>query len=430
MNEPSLRTLRRLIWVYFWLLLFEGALRKWVFPQLSGVLLIIRDPVVMVIYAVALRERVFPHSAFIWWTAILALLSFAASFAGRGTLPVTLYGLRADFLHLPMILLIPAVLRPADVRRIGFALLLTLPAMMVLAILQFKGGPDSRWNVGAGGEIGGQLYVAEGKVRASGTFSFVTGMASYLALCTAYLLYGSWPRRSYPQWLSLSALPALVLTLVISGSRAAVLLVAIVCAIMLSMGLRRPVELGAAVRPILLATAAYLLLAWLAPIFNEGLAIHRDRFEGGGGLKEGILYRYGHEFESGWHALLYTPLTGMGIGIGTNAGARLLAGEREFLLGEGEWERVMMESGLILGPAYLALRFGALVLIARTALASFQRGRSLPLLLTGVAGLDLINGQFGQPTALGFAVFTAGLALAAAREERPRRNRPRRRSWR
>ena len=33
----------RLVWAYFWLLLFEGALRKWLVPGLSSALLIVRD---------------------------------------------------------------------------------------------------------------------------------------------------------------------------------------------------------------------------------------------------------------------------------------------------------------------------------------------------------------------------------------------------
>src|SRR5258708_2827447 len=43
------KSIRRLIWLYFWLLIFEGALRKWVVPSLSSVLLLARDPVVIAI---------------------------------------------------------------------------------------------------------------------------------------------------------------------------------------------------------------------------------------------------------------------------------------------------------------------------------------------------------------------------------------------
>src|SRR5580700_3569286 len=102
MADP-LRPLRRLIWLYFWLLLFEGVLRKWLLPGLSGPLLIVRDPVALAIYALALRHGVFPRSGLVWWTAALAALCFAASFAGLGNLKVTLFGMRADFLHLPLI---------------------------------------------------------------------------------------------------------------------------------------------------------------------------------------------------------------------------------------------------------------------------------------------------------------------------------------
>ena len=39
--------LKKLFWAYFLLLIFEGALRKWVMPQLSAPLLLIRDPLAL-----------------------------------------------------------------------------------------------------------------------------------------------------------------------------------------------------------------------------------------------------------------------------------------------------------------------------------------------------------------------------------------------
>jgi len=42
--------IKKLIWAYFFLLLFEGALRKWFLPGLSNGLLIIRGPIVIWIY--------------------------------------------------------------------------------------------------------------------------------------------------------------------------------------------------------------------------------------------------------------------------------------------------------------------------------------------------------------------------------------------
>ncbi len=417
MNDP-LRTLRQLVWLYFWLLLFEGALRKWIVPGLSTPLLIIRDPIAVAIYLGAFQQGVFPRSGFVACTVVLALLCALASFTGIGTPFVTLYGLRTDFLHLPLIVVLPRILRPEDVRRMGYALLTVLPAMTALAILQFKGGPDSRWNVGAGGQVGGQLFASSGKVRVSGTFSFVTGMASYLSLCTAFLLGDLLSRRSFPRWIMLGGPPALLFILAISGSRNAIVSVAVVCSLVIYVIRRKPEQFGAAMKPIAVGLLTFVALAALVPAFSEGIARQQARFASAGGVKEGIVMRYLSTFTDGWQAMFYAPTLGYGLGIGTNVGANVLTGRAQFTLGEGEWQRVILESGPLLGPAYLALRLGALIIVARVAMRGYREGRVLPVLLLGAGGgLDLITGQFGQPTALGFAVFVNGLAIAAAGAE-------------
>src|SRR5262249_5576364 len=109
----------------------------------------------------------------------------------------------------------------------------------------------------------------------------------------------------------------------------------------------------------------------------------------------------------------HTPLVGSGLGIGTNAGAALLTGSRSFLLGESELSRVIGESGPILGYSYITLRLMICLFIVRCSWAAVARGQALPFLLIASNGLDLISGQFGQPTTLGFAVLFSGLALAA-----------------
>src|SRR3984893_17277631 len=75
----QLTALRRLIWLYFWVLIFEGALRKWIVPSLSHPLLIIRDPLVLLIYLQAGRWRRFlvdgPVLAYFTLLACFILLS-------------------------------------------------------------------------------------------------------------------------------------------------------------------------------------------------------------------------------------------------------------------------------------------------------------------------------------------------------------------
>src|SRR5437660_12381271 len=74
-----LRNIRRLIYLYLFLLIIEGALRKWIVPQFSNPLLLVRDPVVLAIYFLAWRARVFPRNAFISSLAIIGVLSWITS---------------------------------------------------------------------------------------------------------------------------------------------------------------------------------------------------------------------------------------------------------------------------------------------------------------------------------------------------------------
>ena len=185
--DSGFQDLKRLLWLYFWLLIFEGAFRKWMLPQLSTPLLVMRDPVVLLIYALAMSRGIFPVNGLVQWTIGLAILCFFASLIGIGTLKVTVYGLHADFLHLPLVFLIPKIFNADDVKKIGLRLLWISIPMALLVMKQFRSSPDAWINAAAGGDLGGQLYAAAGRIRPAGTFSFVTGMVSFLSLAAAYL---------------------------------------------------------------------------------------------------------------------------------------------------------------------------------------------------------------------------------------------------
>ena len=147
--------------------------------------------------------------------------------------------------------------------------------------------------------------------------------------------------------------------------------------------------------------------------------VHTARFgESGGGVQHGIVERALGDYLDGFAAVDDTPLFGYGLGIGTNAGAGMLSGgARSFLLAEGEWARVVKETGPVLGLGYLFLRVGMVFYIGWIANSAFGRKNPLPLIIFSACFLLVTGGQFGQPTALGFAVFGAGLCLAAVNEE-------------
>ena len=105
---------------------------------------------------------------------------------------------------------------------------------------------------------------------------------------------------------------------------------------------------------------------------------------------------------------------GKGLGLGTNAGARLLTGERGlFMISEDEWGRILGERGFILGLIIIMLR---LILSSSILLKSWKRvsnGNILPWILVSFSAIKLLNGQLAQPTNLGFVVISVGFTIAA-----------------
>src|SRR4051812_37387846 len=109
-----------LIWVYVALLIFEGAFRKWWLPSLAQPLLIVRDPVLLLIYILAIVEGVFPSNTFTLSLGALAAASVVTSLAaGQSNFIVIAYGLRINYLHLPLMWIMGRVLNRDDVERLG-----------------------------------------------------------------------------------------------------------------------------------------------------------------------------------------------------------------------------------------------------------------------------------------------------------------------
>ena len=208
----------------------EGALRKWIFPGLSTPLLVVRDPVLLLMYALALAKGVFPRGMFIVWITGISLLGLAFSLIGsKAPLFVQMYGFRADFLHLPLVFLIPNIFDRDDLRKVGlWTLIVGLPMAPAgpPAIRQRRG---SRFNVGAGGE-GTMLDAAYDRIRPSGTFSFSNGLGDFSGLLAAFCIYGLLQSKIFPRLVWLASMPALAVMILLSGSRGAVGLVVVVLA--------------------------------------------------------------------------------------------------------------------------------------------------------------------------------------------------------
>ncbi|MEP7014319.1 MAG: hypothetical protein ABI925_02660 [Verrucomicrobiota bacterium] len=422
------KRVRKVFWLivaYIFLLIIEGALRKWVVPRLSNPLLIIRDPVLILIYFMAFRAGVFPRNGFVMSLAVIGFLSVVLSIYVLGdyvtSLPLwitVIYGFRSNFFHLPLIFLMANVFDEGDVKRIGWWILLGMIPMGLLMVAQFQASPDSFIN-GTAGMVEGaeQLTAGGGKIRPAGTFSFISGPIFYCTASAAFLLYGILSRGTYRIWILIPSGIALVVAAGVSGSRACVVSVLLVVATVLVIFIVRPQAVNQYGRLLLIGIIAIFVISRL-PVFKEGVDVLSERFVASAeaeetGMMRGLLARTTEGFTESLTNIDKFPAGGWGLGIGTNVGAHFLVGGPAFILSENEWTRVLYESGPILGLAFLLWRTILTFRVGYLSLVALRRGSTLPILLFSSAFFVLLNGQFGQPTSLGFAVVLTGLCLAS-----------------
>ena len=405
---------RALIWLYLILWVVEGSFRKWFLVSMSDVLLVIRDPVALMIYALAMIGRFFPFNAFFIGTILLAALSAMAGFAVIPDLPaVVAFGLRANYLHLPLIFVMARVLRAKDLKWMAWFILAGAVPQAILMAKQYRSGIDSWWNLGAGG--GRMIEAAQGIVRPGGTFSFISGPIFYFALCTAFILGGLTLRNWVRWWLLVPSLGATFLAAAVSGSRSLLIGCCIVAACFLLGCLAYPRAIKALAKLFALGLVAFVAVAGLN-VFQAGRATTADRAtratDREGGLV-GVAERALSPIAKAFQSVLKTDLLGEGLGLGTNGGAALTGSRGNFLISEDEWTRSVGESGPVIGLSYMGMRVVLCVWLLVQCLKAARTGNLLPLVLLGAGGPGLIIGQFGQPTAMGATVFFTGLCLAA-----------------
>ena len=410
----SLRPLRLLLALYIFLWVFEGALRKWIVPSMANPLLIIRDPVLLLLYVLAIARNAFPWNFMVGWIIGLGAIAFGLSYTATNLpLSVQLYGLRADYIHLPLIFLMPKLIDRDGVKLVGKWILIIGPPMALLVVLQFLSPSGGFLNNGAGGGTNGMLDSAYGHVRPSGTFSFTNGLTGFSMLVTAFYIYHLLEGRVYPRLLWMAAGPAALVLLTLSGSRIAIGLAGLIMASVIFICTLKARYWQPALKLILVGVLAVVALGSFA-IFKDGLSIFAYRFGSSANVRTGFFGRFAQSITDPYDMLKQVPLSGVGLGMGTNVAAVLLTGKRDFLVAEGEWPRVLMENGPVVGVAFLFLRAVIVAYLAVASLRSLQRyANTLPFLIFTGCFLEILQGQFSQATALGFATIAGGLCLAA-----------------
>jgi hypothetical protein len=415
--------LKKLFWLYFLLLIFEGSLRKWVLPQFSAPLLIVRDPVALMIIWEAYRTNKWPKrwsSVIILLTILLLGLFILQIVAGGNPLLVGLYGLRSYLLPFPLIFIIGESLDDEDLRKLGACTLWLLLPMTILAVAQYLAPGSSFVNRGAY-EGGSQIGYIGGHVRASGTFSFVIGLTHFGTLAGAFIFYGMVKDGFVKTWMLWAGAFGLMLSIPMTGSRSLVFQLAAILGCVGLCAIMGVSQFGKALR-VILPVVIMAFLVSLLPVFSDALRSMTDRFVGAAATEGG-----GAEGQTLYNRTLRYPVTAiedavsvdnwMGIGMGRGAVAvqAFLNGSNEAVAGEDEFSREMGEMGPVIGIAFVLFKLLLAVTVFGRALARAREHEPLALLLIPLAMATLFFGIPEQPTVQGFMVIGMAFCIAAAK---------------
>ena len=437
-SEKPRRQVVRLIMVIYLLLLFEGALRKWVLTSFGPVLFFVRDPFVLMVYWLALRHSLYPRGNALLQVGVafgclgLLLLAFQAAGVASGIDKWPLlaaYGWRNYFLYIPLPFVIGEVFEARDIQRfVKLTCILAVP-IAVLVLLQFRSSPDAPINVGFGASAAQQfqgLTVDADHTRPMGTFTSDVGQKQF-DVSTIAMLLTLWitplARRFLKSWQMLIATCAVLTCIAVGGSRGAMLGSGIVVTMAIaSAAVLR--GMGASARAIVWPTLLVVVAVSLYPVvFPDGYATFINRWNGAAAAESryfqlGIFGRAFYGFYEFFSLLADTPITGYGLGLAGNASLTLGVTIPGFSgWAEDDWSRHIVDLGPVVGVLFILYRVALVTWLGMTCLHGARRtGNPLALLLFSYCGVELLSGELtGHGTVNGYGWLFAGLCLAAAK---------------
>ncbi|WP_246539126.1 hypothetical protein [Litoribacter ruber] len=418
-KDPN-HLLKQAIWAYFLLLIFEGALRKWFLPSLATPLLAIRDPIALWLVVKSMQRGLLPSNIYLTGAVFIGTIGvFSATFLGHGSLPVAIYGARILLIHFPLIFVIGSIFDQDDVIKIGKATLVIAIPMAFLITLQFY-SPQSAWvNRGIGGDMEGAGFSgAMGYMRPPGTFSFTNGLTLFYSLVASFVFYFWLNTQNIHKLVLLGATLGLFAAIPLSISRSLFFTVGVIMIFTLFAVTKKPEYIGKTIGAVIGLLFALVVLSQVS-FFQTATEAFTNRFDTAnnteGGVEGVLLDRYlgglvgailGKNNES-------LPFFGYGQGMGTNVGSMLLTGKSKFLIAEGEWGRLIGEFGPFFGMALIFIRISLSAKISLASFAALKRGDLLPWILLSLMLLVFPQGQWAQPTSLGFSTLIVGLVIAS-----------------
>lgn len=396
---------------------FEGAIRKWVSPSLTIPLILFRDCMAAygVFWAIKTGQLKFsklPSQILLCWTCVFVIWGLLQLIVNQTSIFLFAIGIRFWLLYLWFAYAAAISFTQEDFKIITKVIFLLVLIEVPLAVSQHYLPPSSFLNKQLDSDEEGIFLVTVGIVRTTGTFSFTAGYSIFLAFASPYFFAYLNDKVSFlKKWVSYILFSTICVGTVVSGSRGAIIffLALYIVYIVVSVFNTKIRKLN-----LLLLIGFSTLLIILAPVlFSRALDATRERFDTAS-QAESLSERIQSTFlgESGTYGSF--SVLGYGVGVGSNF-AGVVKGT-QFLLGETEASRTLLEGG-ILGLAFIALKI-LVVLIGlwKSLYVMKSNGNCLPLMLWVTVGVGLFSWPIiSQLTINALGYLLLGLAIASLR---------------
>jgi hypothetical protein len=387
------------------LVVIEGALRKWVFPDASEMIYFLKDIVILGAYVNYFGFSKIQSKWMLNKSTVNILIFIVAGWGlfqifnpSLGSPLVGFFGWKAYLYYAPLMWMVPDLFRSeSELKDFLNKYLLLLIPVGILAVAQFFSPASSPLNVYVRTARQGisTFGIAGMNVRVTGTFSYLSGYAVYLSVCFGLLmplLLIKQPLR----WRILVLIEAflLIVTSLMTGARSLVFLeVLFLLGYLIIQALSRPSDLWQWSKKMLLPSLAIAIAAgiWFAPAIES--------FWKRATLNEDVPQRIANSFTQPFEFFKYKQIDGYGIGAAHQAtpalrqALSLPPGEIIPVYNELETSKIALELGPIGFSLWYALRISILVTLGLLFLKLKSRFlRQLALCALLVQAIS-INGQ-------------------------------------
>lgn len=218
------------VYLFLGLVLVDGAVRKWLFPEMEQVIYLAKDALLVAMAAAYLMRYGaslpvgIARTAFAGWLgAYAAITALQVLNPSLPSLLLGLVGLKSHLLYAALLALVPAAFRDTDelLRALRY---LTVPFLLVLMLgmAQFYfpiDHPINRYVRGTAQDVA--TFGLFHRVRVTSTFSYISGMTVFVffALCVGVALLAAGRWRVTANKLAITCIVAALVVVPMTGAR-------------------------------------------------------------------------------------------------------------------------------------------------------------------------------------------------------------------